>query len=108
MYFVLIGSKDDQRTFCVSYCELLSIGGLKTSIFITNFETKHNDMHVNMWTFFKNSIKEKEIKKLLHHAATNSYNTNIVGVAYCIAVVIARAGKSPTVRKGAYYEQGRK
>lgn len=65
-------------------------------------------MHVNLWKFFKNSIKTKEIKKLLHHAAADSYNMNTVGVAYCIAFLIASAGKIPTVRKEAYYEQGRK
>jgi hypothetical protein len=45
---------------------------------------------------------------MLHHAAINGYNTNTVGAAYCIAFLIARVGKPPTVRKEAYYEQGRK
>jgi hypothetical protein len=65
-------------------------------------------MHVNLWKFFENSIKKKEIKKFLHHAAMNSYNMHTVGVAYYIVFLIARAGKPPTVRKEAYYEQGRK
>ena len=65
-------------------------------------------MHINLWKFFENSIKKKEIKKLLHYAAIKSCNMNTVGVAYCIAFLIARAGKLPTVRKEAYYEQGRK
>jgi hypothetical protein len=65
-------------------------------------------MHVNLWKFFKNSIKKKEINKLLRHATVNGYNMNTVGVAYCVAFLIARTGKPPTVRKGAYYEQGRK
>jgi hypothetical protein len=33
---------------------------------------------------------------------------NTVGAAYGIAFLTARAGNSPTVRKEAYYEQGRK
>jgi hypothetical protein len=60
-------------------------------------------MHLNLWKFFENSIKKKEIKKLLHLAAIKSCNMNTAGVAYCIAFLIARAGKPPTARKEAYY-----
>jgi hypothetical protein len=67
------------------YYELLLRGGLKPSMFLRNFETKHNDIEYKPVEVFQEKYKEKgEIKKMLHHAATNSYNMNRVGVAYCI------------------------
>jgi len=40
MGFMLIGPKDDQRTLCMSYCELLLIGGLKAGIFLSKFRNQ--------------------------------------------------------------------
>jgi hypothetical protein len=37
MDFMLIGSKGNQRTLCVSYYELLLIRGLNSSKFLRNF-----------------------------------------------------------------------
>lgn len=105
---MLIGSKKDQRILLTNYYELLLIGYLKPSIFLRKSETKHNDNACKPVENFREQFKKKEIKKLLHHAAIKGSNMNTVGVAYCVAFLIARAGKPPTVRKEAYYEQGRK
>ena len=55
----MIGSKSDQRTLCMSYYELLLIGGLKPSMFLRNFETKHNDDEYKPVEVFQDEYKEK-------------------------------------------------
>ena len=43
----------------MSYYELLLIGGLKPSMFLRNFETKHNDDEYKPVEVFQDEYKEK-------------------------------------------------
>ena len=59
MGFMFIGSKDDQRTLCMNYYELLLVGGLKPSKFLQNSEAKRIDSSCKPVELFRDKYKGK-------------------------------------------------